>query len=86
MRVDGYTNTAIVEDFIISELSGGFNLKKSLDCLEWADLNILVFTCRGKTGSVARELIHVIEDPKILWKCRIFEEIDKGIPAMYSSF
>lgn len=82
LRVDGYTNTAIVEDFIISESSGCFNLEKSLDCLEWADLNIHIFTCRGKTGSVARELIHVIDDPKILWKCRIFEEIDKGIPAM----
>jgi hypothetical protein len=76
LREDGYTNTAIVEDL------PGANLEKSLDCLEMADLNILVFTCRGKTGSVARELIHAIEDPAILWKCRIFEEIDKRIPAM----
>jgi hypothetical protein len=82
LRVDGYTNTAIVEDFFNSESWVGFNLEKSLDCLEWADLNILVFTCRGKTGSVARELIHAIDNPKILWKCRIFEETDKGIPAM----
>jgi len=82
LREDGYTNTAIVEDFTSSEASDTPNLEKSLDCLEWADLNILVFTCRGKTGSVARELIHAIDDPKILWKCRIFEEIDRGIPAM----
>jgi len=47
-----------------------------------ADLNILIFTCRGKTGSVARELIHAISNPTILWKCRIFEEIYEGIPAM----
>ena len=26
--------------------------------------------------------MHAIEDPVILWKCRIFEEIDKRIPAM----
>ena len=82
LKADGYTNTAIVEDFAGSGESGIPNLEKSLYCLEWADLNILVFTCRGKTGSVARELIHAIDDPKILWKCRIFEEIDKGIPAM----
>jgi len=79
---DGYTNTAIVEDFSSAEGSGIPNLEKSLDCLEWADLNILVFTCRGKTGSVARELIHAINNPRILWKCRIFEETDKGIQAM----
>ncbi|WP_141398872.1 hypothetical protein [Candidatus Methanoperedens sp. BLZ2] len=82
LKTDGYTNTAIVEEFSSSEGSGIPNLEKSLDCLEWADLNILVFTCRGKTGSVARELIHAIEDPKILWKSRIFEEIEKEIPAM----
>ena len=76
LREDGYINTTIVEDF------SGQNLEKSLDCLEMADLNIIIFTCRGKTGSVARELMHAIDDPVILWKCRIFEEIDKRIPAM----
>jgi len=63
LRADGYINTAIVEDFSGSEESGIPNLEKSLGCLEWADLNILVFTCRGKTGSVARELIHALDDP-----------------------
>lgn len=82
LREDGYINTAIVGDFSNAEKSDIPNLEKSLDCLEWADLNILVFTCRGKTGSVARELIHAIDNPRILWKCRIFEETDKGIPAM----
>lgn len=82
LREDGYSNTAIVEDFANSEPSSIPNLEKSLDCLEWSDLNILVFTCRGKTGSVARELIHAIDNPRILWKCRIFEEIDRGIPAL----
>lgn len=38
--------------------------------------------CRGKTGSVARELIHALGDPAILWKCRIFEETGEGITAM----
>jgi hypothetical protein len=76
LREDGYINTTIVEDF------SGQNLEKSLDCLEMADLNIIIFTCRGKTGSVARELMHAIDDPVILWKCRVFEEIDKRIPAM----
>jgi len=76
LREDGYINTTIVEDF------SGQNLEKGLDCLEMADLNIIIFTCRGKTGSVARELMHAIDDPVILWKCRIFEEIDKRIPAI----
>lgn len=37
---------------------------------------------RGKTGSVARELIHALDDPAILWKCRIFEETGEGITAI----
>lgn len=82
MRGDGYTNTFIVEDFAGSEESGIPNLEKSEDCLEWANLNILIFTCRGKTGSVATEVNLVLDDPVIFWKSRIFEEIDKGIPAM----
>ena len=60
LREDGYINTTIVEDF------SGQNLEKSLDCLEMADLIIIIFTCRGKTGSVARELMHAIDDPVIL--------------------
>lgn len=79
LREDGYTNTFIVEDFAGSGIP---NLEKSEDCLEWADLNILVFTCRGKTGSVGRELKHALDDPVIIWKSRTFEEIDKRIPAM----
>ncbi len=77
LRKEGYINTAIVADFFSSKDSPIQNLEKSLNCLEMADLNVLIFTCRGKTGSVARELIHAINNQTILWKCRIFEEIDK---------
>jgi predicted GIY-YIG superfamily endonuclease len=82
LRKEGYINTFIVEDFPDNKESNIPNLEKSLDCLGMADLNILVFTCRGKTGSVARELIHAICNPTILYKCRVFEEVDKGISAM----
>jgi len=81
LRNEGYVNTYIVEDFPTNEESDIPNLDKSLDCLELADLNILVFTCRGKTGSVARELIYSIEH-HLLYKCKIFEEVSNGIPAM----
>lgn len=82
LRVDGYTNTCIVEDFPSDEKSDASNLEKSLDCLGMADLNILVFTCRGKTDSVAHEMGDAIGKPTILYKCRVFEEVDKGISAM----
>ncbi len=77
LKIEGYTNTALVDDF-----EGNDILEKSLDALEFADLNIIIFTCRGKTGSVSRELIEAINKPGILWKCRIYEEAYKGIPAM----
>lgn len=82
LREDGYTDTFIVEDFPSDDRSDIPNLEKSLNCLGMADLNILVFTCRGKTDSVARELFHAICKPTILYKCRIFEEVYKGISAM----
>lgn len=55
LKREGYMNTALVDDF-----EGNDVLSKSLDALEFADLNIIIFTCRGKTGSVARELFEGI--------------------------
>ncbi|MDD4213142.1 MAG: hypothetical protein PHY42_07120 [Bacilli bacterium] len=81
LRSDGYIHTYIVEDFPSDENSDSPNLDKSFNCLEFADLNILVFTCRGKSGSVASELKHAI-DNNLLSKCRVFEEVYKDIPAM----
>jgi len=81
LRKDGFICTYIVEDFPTNDTSCTPNLDKSLDCLEMADLNILIFTCRGKTGSVAREMFHALNS-NILNKCKIFEEIDRGVPAM----
>ena len=77
LKIEGYTNTALVDDFEDNDI-----LEKSLDALEFGDLNIIIFTCRGKTGSVARELIESICKPEIFWKCRIYEEVYKEIPAM----
>ena len=81
LRNEGYAETYIVEDFPSDDKSPIPNLEKSFDCLKMADLNILVFTCRGKTGSVARELTYAIEN-RLLSKCKVFEEISNGIPAM----
>lgn len=80
LRNYGYSNTYIVEDFDY-EISVSSNLYKSLACLEFADLNILIFTCRGKTDSVTRELIHAIEKD-LLPKCLVIEEMHKDITAM----
>lgn len=82
LRDDGYINTYIVEEFSEDLGSDIPNIEKSLNCLGMADLNILVFSCRGKTGSVARELFHAVCNPTILYKCRIFEEVEKKISAM----
>ncbi len=81
LKGKGYIDTHIVEDFPSNEKSVSPNLEKSYDCLELADLNILVFTCRGNTDSVASELKHAIEN-NLLFKCKVFEEKHNGIPAM----
>lgn len=71
LEQDGYSRTFLVDDF-----EGDNALDKSLDSLDYADLNIFIFTCRGKTGSVARELAEAIKR-KILWKCLVYEEVYK---------
>lgn len=81
LRNEGYVTTYIVDDFPSDDKSSIPNLEKSFDCLEIANLNILMFTCRGKTGSVARELMYAI-DNHLLYKCKVFEEINNGILAM----
>ncbi len=81
LRNEGYACTYIVEDFPTNDKSSTPNLEKSFDCLGMADLNIIVFTCRGKTDSVVRELTYAIEN-RLLYKCKVFEEISNGIQAM----
>lgn len=81
LRNDGYSNTHIVADFPDDDKSISSTLDKSLACLEFADLNILIFTCRGKTDSVTRELIYAIEN-NLLSRCMVIEEVHKDIPAM----
>jgi hypothetical protein len=81
LRNDGYKDTYIVADFPTDDESISPNLDKSFECLIFADLNILVFTCRGKTGSVTRELNYAIEN-SLLSKCRVFEEVHNSIYAM----
>ena len=81
LRGDGFLKTCIVDDFPNLDNSPAPNLYKSLSCLEKADLNLLVFTCRGNTDSLVFELKHAI-DHEILSKCRIFEEEYKNISAM----
>jgi len=81
LKKDGYTETYIVEDIPYNEKSFSPNLDKSYYCLEFADLNILVFTCRGNTDSVTSELEYAIEN-NLLSKCLVFEECYNGISAM----
>lgn len=81
LRNDGYIHTYLVEDFPSNPNSVSPNLDKSYDCLNFADLNILVFTCRGKTDSVVSELKYAIQC-NLLPKCRVYEEEHHGIPAM----
>ncbi len=60
LKLEGYSSTYIVDDF-----EGNSNeddaLKKSLDALEYANLNVFIFTCRGKTDSVAVEVMEAIK-------------------------
>jgi len=81
LRNDGYTDTYIVEDFTYDKKSVSPNLDKSYDCLNFANLNILVFTCRGKTDSVSSELKYAIQN-NLLSKCRVYEEVRNDIHAM----
>lgn len=81
LREEGYVDTYIVEEFPTNDKSSIPMLEKSFKCLEMADLNILVFTCRGNTDSVVVELMHAI-DNQWLHKCKVFEEISNEIPAM----
>jgi hypothetical protein len=80
LKDQGYSKTYIVDDF-----EGNDALNKSLDALRYADLNIFVFTCRGKTDSVTIELSEAI-DKNMLWQCLVYEEVYKEsytyIPAM----
>ena len=73
LKEDGYQRTYLVDDFEGNN-EGDTALAKSLDALVYADLNIFLFTCRGKTGSVGRELTEAIKK-KILWKCLVYEEV-----------
>ncbi|MCM1987756.1 hypothetical protein [Methanococcoides seepicolus] len=81
LKDEGYVSTYIVKEFPTDGNSVSPNLSKSLECLEVADLNILVFTCRGNTDSVTIELKHAI-DNDLLSKCKVFEEVHNGITAM----
>lgn len=81
LKNEGYIQTYIVEEFPSDEKSISPNLDKSYYCLEYADLNILVFTCRGNTDSVTSELEYAIGN-NLLSKCLVFEECYNGISAM----
>lgn len=71
LKDDGYSKTYLVDEF-----EGNDALDKSLDALEYADLNLFLFTCRGKTDSATRELTEAIKKI-ILWKCLVYEEVYK---------
>lgn len=71
LKEEGYSKTCLVDD-----LEGNDIFNKSIDALEYADLNIFVFTCRGKTDRATRELTEAIKR-NLLWKCLVYEEVYK---------
>ena len=66
LKDEGYSKTYLVNDF-----EGNDALNKSFDALEYADLNIFTFTCRGKTDSATMELTEAI-NKNMLWKCLVY--------------
>lgn len=81
LKKEGYVGTDIVENIHLGDESPNSNIDKSFGCLEIADLNILVFTFRGSTDSVVRELTCAI-DKHLLYRCKVFEEKRNEILAM----
>ena len=71
---EGYTSTRLVEDFPNPKNLSSFELSKA--CLEYSDVNFLVFTFAGKRFGVSRELAHCCSPSMIdrRWRCVSFEQ------------
>jgi len=77
LRDKGYVNTNIVDDYLDPE-PDITSLEKSTRCLEFSDVNFLVFTREGKRYGVSRELTHIATSSTMIDKipfCTVFEQI-----------
>ena len=78
LRDKGYENTNIVDDY--PDLDPDITLlEKSIRCLEFSDVNFLVFTREGKRYGVSRELTHVATSNNMIDKipfCTVFDQIN----------
>lgn len=88
---EGYESTRLVEDYpeniekyCLSRSSEERMSLKSECCLEFSDVNFLVFTHKGKCQGVSIELAYCRNSPTMLdrrWRCVIFDEIINNCPA-----
>jgi len=76
LRKKGYTKTYIVTDYPKSK-AVMTDLELSISCLEFSDVNFLIFTREGKNQGVTRELTHVATSPTMADKvkfCTVFDQ------------
>src|SRR3990172_6145467 len=77
LRKKGYTNTFIVDEYPSPSLSIS-NLELSIRCLEFSDVNFLIFTRNGKNQGVSRELAHIATSTTMVDKvqfCTVFDQV-----------
>ena len=75
LRKAGYTKTKLVVDYESNPKTTP--LDKSIRCLEYSDVNFLIFTREGKNQGVTRELTHVATSNTMIDKipfCTVFDE------------
>lgn len=73
----GYADTHLVLDYSKPSLETT-GLEMSIRCLEFSDVNFLIFTREGKRFGVSRELTHVATSSTMIDKvqyCTVFEQI-----------
>lgn len=80
LRNEKFAKTSLVIDF--PNPSKKFSsLEISEHCLEFSDVNFLIFTKKGKRLGVVRELAHIAKSPNMIYKaadCVIFDQVIKG--------
>jgi hypothetical protein len=83
LRKKGYAKTRLVGDHANPNSLDPVEMSKA--CLEYADVNFLVFTHAGMRHGVIRELDHCIDSPSMVdrrWRCVVFAEVLNGKSAL----
>lgn len=84
LRTRGFVKTNIVDDFDDLD-SNSTPLEKSIRCLEFSDVNFLIFTRAGKAQGVSRELTHIATSESMLDKipfCTVFDQMRDNIGSV----